>query len=407
VKSRKDRLNIIVAIVILVFSAYALLHLLMMRYSSGDVYPEYSSMRTDPFGTKAFYESLRDCCDLKVSRNFEEFSKIKNNTNSTIIFAGASFPGDQIPESFFKDLESFMKNGGRLVVTYVPSGFFTEIQKEIKKEQEEKKKSDEKKNPEKKKPEKSPEEDENALIRFVSLSKLWGLKYQEADWDGFRSARLVADLGLPKVLTWHSPVYFELNGKAWNVIYKQDNHAVLVERKFEKGTLVLASETFFISNEAMLRDRHSELLAWLVGPKKEVIFDESHLGIASNPGVASLARKYNLHGLAGGLLVIALLYVWMSGTSLLPAYKTGSDLEKKAIEGKDSASGLSNLLRRNVPPQQIFPLCYSEWKKSSLMQKQLEEKKVKKVEEFIKEHPERTKNPVESYNKISEMLKER
>jgi hypothetical protein len=403
VKSRKDTLNIAVAILILVISAYALLHLLMLRYSAGDVYPEYSSMRSDPLGTKAFYESLRDCCGLNVYRNFEEFSTIKNKTSSTIIFAGAAFSGDKIPESFLTDLESFMKNGGRMVVTYVRSGFFEQIQLEKKKEQEQKKKAD------KKEPGKDSEEkkDENALIKFVSLSERWGLKYEEGDWDGYRSAHLAASMKLPKVLTWHSPVYFNLNGKDWNVIYKLDDHAVLVERNFGKGSLVLASETFFLSNEAMLRDRHSDLLAWLVGPKKEVIFDESHLGIASNPGVASLARKYNLHGLAGGLLVIALLYVWMSGSSLLPAYKAGSDLEKKAIEGKDSASGLSNLLRRNVPPQQIFPLCYSEWKKSPSMQKQLEEKKMKKVEEFMKQHPERTKNPVESYNKISEMLKER
>ena len=400
-KSRKDTLSIIVAILIFGLSAYALLHLLMMRYSSGDIYPEYSSLRTDPFGTKAFYESLRDCCDLKVSRNFEEFSKIKNNANSTIIFAGASFPGDEIPESFFKDLESFMKNGGRLIVTYKTSGFLRKITIEGQKRQEEKEKT------KKKKPDKSPEEDENALIKFISLSERWGLKYEEGEWEGFRSARLVADRKLPKVLTWHSPVYFELKGKDWNVIYKQDDRAVLAERNFGRGSLVLASESFFLSNEAMLRDRHSDLLAWLVGPKKEVIFDESHLGIASNRGVASLARKYNLHGLAAGLLVIALLYVWMSSTSLLPAYKTGSDLERKAIEGKDSASGLSNLLRRNVPAQHIFSLCYAQWKKSALTQKQLQEKKLKKIEEFMKQHPDRAKNPVESYNTISEMLKER
>ncbi|HEY7160586.1 MAG TPA: DUF4350 domain-containing protein, partial [Acidobacteriota bacterium] len=261
-RSRKDTLNIIVAVLILVLSGYALLHLLIMRYSSGDVYPEYSSMRTDPFGTKAFYESLRDCCDLRVSRNFEEFSKIKNNTNVTVIFAGANFSGDKIPESFFNDLESFMKNGGRLVVTYKSSGFFRKISVEQEKRQEEKEKS------EKKKPEKKSE-DENALIKFISLSERWGLKYEEADWEGFRSVRLVADLRLPKVLTWHSPVYFELSGTDWRTIYKQDDHAVLVERNFGKGSLVLASETFFLSNEAMLRDRHSDLLAWLVGPNKE------------------------------------------------------------------------------------------------------------------------------------------
>ncbi len=402
---RKDIVSIIAAVLILGLSGYALLHLLLMRYTAGDVYPKYSSLRTDPFGTKAIYESLEDCCDLKISRNFEEFYKIKDSTNSAIVFAGAGVPEDKIPATFLMDLESFMKNGGRLIVTYEPSGFFEEAMLEAEEKQQKAKKDSEKKEPEK-----DSEDNENDLIQLISLSKRWGLEYEDSDWSGFRNARLVAEEKLPKILTWHSPIYFDLTGQDWRVLYEQGGRTVLAERKFGKGSLVLASDSFFLSNEAMLRDRHPDLLAWLISSKKEVIFDEFHHGVTSNPGVAALARKYNLHGLAAGTLVIAVLFVWMSSTSLVPAYKSGSELEKKAVAGKDSPSGLANLLRRSVPAQSIFSFCCSEWKKSSLRQKHIEEKKMKRVEEFIKQElagSDRVKNPAASYNRISEILKER
>ena len=33
---------------------------MVLRFESGDVYPVYSSLRSDPLGTRAFYDSLED-----------------------------------------------------------------------------------------------------------------------------------------------------------------------------------------------------------------------------------------------------------------------------------------------------------------------------------------------------------
>ena len=35
---------------------YGLLHLFALRFAQGDVYPPYSSLRSDPLGKKALYE---------------------------------------------------------------------------------------------------------------------------------------------------------------------------------------------------------------------------------------------------------------------------------------------------------------------------------------------------------------
>jgi hypothetical protein len=406
---RKNLGSKIATIFIIAICLYALLQLLLMRYSSGDVYPKYSSLRTDPFGTKALYESLQDCCGLKTSRNFDEFYKIRERSESALIFAGSGIPPDEIPASFFNDLDAYMKHGGRLIVTYVPSGTIEIILKEI---EEENKKQQEKEEKEKKKQEKKKDAQktrEEELFRTVKLSERWGLKYKEFPNSKIGSARLATKTRLPKVLTWHSPVYFELVGKEWNVIYRREGRAVVTERRIGRGSLVLVSDTFLLSNEAMLRDRQPEFLAWMIGGKKEVIFDEYHHGIATRPGVAALARKYRLHGIAAGLLIMAFLFVWMNSTSLVPKYTGPAELKRKTITGKDTASGLSNLLRRSVSMKDILTLCFSEWKKSVGKEKQ-RDTRLKKAQEYltqVSDETNRVKDPVASYNRISQILNER
>src|SRR5262245_46750831 len=95
-----------------------MLQLLLIRFSAGDVYPPYSSLRADPMGTKELYESLEVCCGLRVSRNYEPFEMISKRTDATILLPGAYPPDDLLPESFVKDIESFLNGSGRMVVTY-------------------------------------------------------------------------------------------------------------------------------------------------------------------------------------------------------------------------------------------------------------------------------------------------
>jgi hypothetical protein len=35
-------------------------HLFVLRFQTGDVYPAYSSLRSDPLGARVFYESLEN-----------------------------------------------------------------------------------------------------------------------------------------------------------------------------------------------------------------------------------------------------------------------------------------------------------------------------------------------------------
>ena len=53
-----------------------MIHLFSLRFESGDIYPAYSSLRTDPLGTKVFYEGLRALPDISVDRHFETVSRI-------------------------------------------------------------------------------------------------------------------------------------------------------------------------------------------------------------------------------------------------------------------------------------------------------------------------------------------
>ena len=55
----KRRLPILLLAACSVGFAIGLFQLFRLRFAVGDVYPEYSSLRSDPVGTMAFYESLR------------------------------------------------------------------------------------------------------------------------------------------------------------------------------------------------------------------------------------------------------------------------------------------------------------------------------------------------------------
>ena len=49
---------------------FGLFQLFKLRYEVGDVYPQYSSLRSDPLGTMIFYESLEQFPHLSVRRDF-------------------------------------------------------------------------------------------------------------------------------------------------------------------------------------------------------------------------------------------------------------------------------------------------------------------------------------------------
>ena len=325
-----------------------IIQLFQLRFETGDIYPPYSSLRSDPLGTMALFESLQTVPGLNVQRDLRAMNKMPPVENLTYLhIATPPEAWMSVPEELIRELEIFFKSGGRLVVTFNPIA----------------------KRPRElpawaRKPNEVEDKDKKPTAR-----ELWGIGFEirdlKADGDKFvpEVVDQIAGLPLPKGLTWHSGVVLTSLDPAWKTIYSRGTEPVLVERTFGKGSAVIATDSYFFSNEAMLKDRQPALLAWLIGPNREIMFDEAHFGITESPGVATLIRRYRLTWLVAGLLVVAALYVWKNSTSLVP--KPPADVAETHVAGRDSAAGFVNLLRRSISTDQVLAVCFAEWRKTA------------------------------------------
>jgi len=310
-------------LVIALLLAAGLFQLFKLRFTEGDVYPEYSSLRADPLGTMAFCESLEKIPGLSVRRDLSATGQLPEGKDTTYLHLAAQpVEWKSIPEDMAKDIEAFLARGGRLSITFFPQTTkpwrlrddFTSDDSDIP----EKGKSNEKAKgkPSRAARKKKLRQDDDSQTKWVSLKERWGLNFGfapllEGPSDSYEPATATnkTDLALPEKLDWHSGTIFTGLGKSWQTIYVCGTNPVVIERKWGSGTLVMATDSYFLSNEAMRRDRHPDLLAWLVGPNKQVVFDEAHFGIVETSGVAGLIRKYRLHGLMAGLILVAGLFI--------------------------------------------------------------------------------------------------
>jgi hypothetical protein len=67
---------------------YGVAQLFILRYERGDVYPPYSTLRTDPLGAKGLYEALDRLPELSASRNFGPLPRLRPATPITLVYAG-------------------------------------------------------------------------------------------------------------------------------------------------------------------------------------------------------------------------------------------------------------------------------------------------------------------------------
>ena len=51
--------------------AFGIVQLFKLRFEVGDIYPAYSSLRSDPLGVMAFYESLGNLKGISVRRDHQ------------------------------------------------------------------------------------------------------------------------------------------------------------------------------------------------------------------------------------------------------------------------------------------------------------------------------------------------
>ena len=150
---------------------------------------------------------------------------------------------------------------------------------------------------------------------------------------------------------------------AWQVLATVSKKPVLIEGRFGAGSIVVATDSYYAMNQALLMHPVPEFLAWLMGDARRVIFDETHLGTQEDPGIMAMARRYRLHGFfLGGVLLFA-LFVWQSSSSLVPA-RDDFDPGMRAIAGQGAVAGLVSLLRRGVSRSRLLQTCFDQWARS-------------------------------------------
>ncbi len=426
-KKASGRITPVIALgLIVLLFIFGIAKLFMLRFSTGDIYPPYSSLRSDPLGAKVFYESLNNLKDISADRNYQSLPKLKGNENTALFLFGLPVRSLRyVDGKEVEMLERFAAEGGRLVFMFYPEGKESFAEKVKKKEKKEKNAAGQK---EKKKcPDGSPG---GCGQQLVSLEERWGFhpvydeKMLQPPQSGAEQAAcnaggnekrkvvcssLTVDTpALPKSISLHSPWYFELKDARWQTVYDLNSRPVVIEKKLGKGSLVLATDSYMVSNEAMLKERQAGFLLWLTGNKSRVIYDETHFGMRETPGVAALARKYRLHGLFAGFLLLAGLFIWKNSVSLVPAYESrGKASGEDITSGRDYLSGFVNLLSRNIQPHDLPAVCLDEWKKTFRRRLGSLGGRLKDAETIIEsgeKMPARRQRPVEVYNKISILL---
>jgi hypothetical protein len=413
---RKPLLTLTLALLLAAGFCYGLARLFTLRFESGDVYPPYSTMRADPLGAKGLYEALERLPEVEVRRNFQPLKKLQPGRPVTLVYLGTPHQS-YWTERELAEFETLVTNGSRAVFAFFPFDrppLPGAVQRERDEEREKKRKrledEEEKEGGDKKAKKKKKDdakEEMSGIFSFEKVAKRFGFQFdflpaaEGKEYD--RHAYLFAPGGeLERDLSWHSALAFKDLSPEWKPLYLSETKPVLIERSYGRGSIVLASDSYFFSNEALRRERHSHLLSRIFGGPPLVIFDEEHLGVTDQPGIAQLALRYRLHGVIAGLLLMAALFVWKNAVRFIPAYAEAS-AEGEIVAGRDATQGFNNLLHRAIKPSELLAVCVAEWRRTFAH----DGAAVAHVEEVLareQARPPKQRDPVAAYREISRGL---
>jgi hypothetical protein len=320
--SSNARAGFLIVLLAAVFT-FGLVRAFSIRFATGDIYPDYSSMKASPTGAKLLFESLARTPGLSVSRNYSpiEFSDESNaaifllaiNAN---VFAGAAQP-------YLDPIERLANRGNRVVASL-------------------------------------NWEDRDKPEHVEELAKRWHVK-----------------LGFDKDQKW----LYVADAGDWRVLDRSGSKILAIERDFQKGSVVLFAESRGFANKSVAQLDHLDRVTAAIGAKSRVIFDEQHFGLGESGTVVGLARHFRLTGMALGLALCTALYIWKNASSFPPPVEAA---RHDTLSGRTSISGLYTLLRRHIKPSDLAATCWNEWLVSN--RRNLSAERRARAEAILRDH---------------------
>jgi len=278
------------------------LYLFGIEFATGDVYPEYSSLRADPVGTGLLYDSLVLIPGITAGRNYLPLESLREE-GATVLMLGLDAESFTDDAQAIESIERFARRGNRVVAAMAAK---SELKAGLGEE----------------------------------LARRWHV-------------RPAIDLERQHV----HKLYFA-QAAEWNVLERIGPKLLAIERDFGKGSIVLFAESDDFANDSTIAADRLETVSAALGAYPRIVFDERHLGIAESGSVVGLARRFRLTGMALGLALVAALFIWKNA-SAFPPPPAAPDAVR--LSGRTAHAGLLTLLERHIPPADLAAACWQEW----------------------------------------------
>jgi hypothetical protein len=319
--------GILIIIFVLFFAGTILIF--QSRIRKGETLPDYSTLKADPLGTLALFESLQKTPNLTVTRNYSNNTVI-DYSNSTIFFIGVHAYIFEMGGSLASHIDSLLKKGNRVIVSFLEPPFFSQ---------------------------------ENVTSDSTDTSKIpftHSIQFRKNVSD---TSKVHSTDILFKNVTWPGVLNLRADS-SWKTIVARDSFMLLGEKKVHSGVLVVLHDGYNLSNqglrENLKKNGSNPLIPYLIGNTTTIIFDESHHGIVKRMGISAILQKGGFTPVIIFLCLWFLLLIWyIQGVSIRT--QQGSTADNQSSDSPDS---LQLILTSRIPPKNILQICKDEWQKS-------------------------------------------
>jgi hypothetical protein len=309
---------LVVALVGAIFG-WGTIRLFDRQFAAGELYPEFSSLRTDRMGSKLLYDSLGKLPGITVERNFLPFEFLPRDGAALLLVGTDPMRMNWNDAMLLRSVEDVAARGNRVVVAmHIDPDNFSLTQRDF----------DVAKGPKAKAPPEPP------------LKTRWKV-----------TLRLDRDRAKPRRLTFGM-------AEGWKVLERADEGIRAIEREFGKGSVVLMAGSGDFTNKSAVEMDRLHPVAWALSGYRRIVFDEQHLGVAESGSIVGMARQFRLTGLAIGLALVAGLFIWRNAAAFPPPV---AGMPSDRLSGRTSHAGLLTLLKRHIPPAELAAVCWREW----------------------------------------------
>ena len=393
--------NISAISVCLLLFIVGIINLFHLRFSQGDLYPVYSSLRPDPLGCKALFDAYSENGSV-CSRNYSQVKDIADSNGVLLIRAGMSHNW-RISDD--RQVLRFVLAGGTFAGFYdsMPGSSVPPSRQKCS----ECEPSEDKKDNEEDDSTESAVEGEAAAREAVACGFSFERRSEGADTSALPSRDYSPAAGFPPLMLNSDSVLSPDENARWQTIYYTAKGPVGVACKFGKGTVFLFSCSYPVSNEGLKLYNNAHLLSHVAQGCGRIVFDEHHLGVEESRNIAWLLRKYKAGLLLANLAFIAVLFLWRNSLALenVPVQHEDTHVSSAAPASAQSAfSGLRSLVSSGIPSSSLLDNCMAEWLKSA-RSRRFDEETIRQVMHIYDNN--KGGPPLVVYRKISGVLRER